>query len=157
MTLELAYKVKGYRFDLGEGKFRYRLDPREDELLSSWLIRIALCHLAEPATFVNLYLPRWRNILWARDVDVWADNDLLETLSLKSGIAYEILHKLTLKFYEGYLSETINPKTRNPFIQNLVNCCRVKIGCGLRFCPDCLRADDIPYFRKKWRLSFSTA
>ncbi|MCL5422508.1 MAG: TniQ family protein [Nitrospirae bacterium] len=157
MSLELAYKVKGYRFDLSEGKFRYRLDPQEDELLSSWLIRTALFHLTEPSTFVNLYLPRWRNVLWARDVDVWADKDLLETLSLKSGIAYETLYNLTLRSYEGYLAETITPKTRNPFIQFLKNCSRMKVGYGLRFCPECLRSDETPYFRKKWRLSFSTA
>lgn len=152
-----AYKIRSDKCIVGNTKFPYHPTPRDDELLSSWLTRTALRHLTDPTTFINLFLPRWKNVLWARDVDIWADRELLETISIRTGIAYESLYNLTLKSYEGYLTETITPKTRNPFIQNLVNCCRIKIGNGLRFCPECLRTDEIRYFRKKWRLSFSTA
>lgn len=152
-----AYKIRSDKCVVGRAKFPYHPAPLSDELLSSWLTRTALRHLTDPATFVNLYLPRWKNVIWTRDLDMWADRELLEALSIKSRCAYDDLYDLTLRSYEGYLAETITPKTRNPFIQNLVNCCRIKIGNGLRFCPECLRTDAIPYFRKKWRLSFTTA
>ncbi|MBI5641160.1 MAG: TniQ family protein [Nitrospirae bacterium] len=156
-SIELAYKVKSYRFDLDKQKFRYRVEPKKDELLSSWIVRVALVHLTDPATFVNLYLPAWRNILWTRDIDIAADNTLLDALAMKSGIEHRELYNHTIRAYEGYLSETINPKTRNPFVQSLKSRGRVKLGYGIRFCPKCLQKDAEPYFRRKWRLSFSTA
>lgn len=154
---DFAYKVKSRRFNCERIRFQYHPLPREDELLSSWLTRTALSHLTDPATFVNLYLPEWKNILWTRDIDVSADRRLLEALSLKSGLSYEVLYGLTLKSYESFLAEKISPKTINPFIKSLKNHGRVKVGYGLRFCPECLKSGETPYFRKKWRLSFSTA
>lgn len=154
---DLAYKVKGYRFNYRNAKFRYHPEPEEDELLSSWIIRLALAHHTDPATFVNLYLPAWKNSLWMDDVDVSAENELIEALALKSGYSHELIRGLTLKSYEGYLAERITCKSRNPFIQSLGRQCRVKVNFGLRFCPACLREDVLPYFRKRWRLSFSTA
>lgn len=142
---------------MGETPFRYHPLPQEDELLSSWIVRTAFVHLTDPATFINLYLPEWKNIFWMCDIDVSADEKLLQTLARKSGVTYELLYSLTLKSYEGYLSEHITGKTRNPFIQSLGRYCRVKVNHGLRFCPLCLKEDEHPYFRKKWRLSFSTA
>lgn len=138
---------------------RFLLHPRPlpDELLSSWLVRVAHEHNTEPATFVNLYLPRWRDILWTRDIDVSADRDLLEALGHKSGFDYDTLFNLTLRSYEGYLAENLTTKTRNFFIQAVGNQSRVKIKHGLRYCPLCLKEDEIPYFRKRWRVSFSTA
>jgi hypothetical protein len=154
---DFAYKVKGLRFHCAGIKFQYHPLPLEDELLSSWIVRTAFVHLTDPATFVNLYLPEWKNSFWMSDIDVSADEKLLQTLVYKSGFSYELLYSLTLKSYEGYLSEHITGKTRNPFVQSLGRYCRVKVNHGLRFCPLCLKEDEHPYFRKKWRLSFSTA
>lgn len=142
---------------MGHAKFRHHPIPKEDELLSSWIVRIALAQDTDAATFVNLYLPKWKNTLWTEDIDVSAGKELIETLSCKSGFSREVIYALTLKSYEGYLSETITCHTRNPFIQSLGRYRRIKIKHGLRFCPLCLGNDKIPYFRRKWRLSFSTA
>lgn len=142
---------------LRDSRFLLHSSPLPDELLSSWLVRVAHEHNTDPAAFVNLYMPRWRDILWTRDVDQYADRELLQTLSFKSGFSYETLFCLTLKSYDSYLVEALTQKSRNFFIQPLGNHSRVKIKYGLRYCPLCLREDKAPYFRKKWRLSFSTA
>jgi hypothetical protein len=152
-----VYKIRSEGFNFGHVQFPYHPEPENDELLSSLIVRTALLHHTDPATFINLYLPEWKNALWARDIDIAADEELIKTLSEKTGIEEKTLFGLTLKAYEGYLAETITPKTRNPFIQYLKRQGRVKIGYGLRFCPECLRGDETPFFRKKWRLSFSTA
>lgn len=154
---DFAFKVKGNRFKCADIKFQYHPLPREDELLSSWLVRTSLNHQTDPTTFINLYLPEWRNILWTRDIDISADKKFLDTLVVKTGVVYETCHNLTLMSYEGYLAEEITTKTRNHFIQPLGNQSRIKVKHGLRFCPKCLQEDESPYFRKKWRLSFSTA
>src|SRR5208337_104994 len=145
------------RDSLKDAKFRIAVDPEEDDLLSSWLIRTAYAHHIDTATFINQHFPQWKNTLWTRDVDISADGELLTALAFKSGLSYMTLYNLTLKSYEGYLSESITTKTRNAFIQPLGNYSRIKVKQGQRFCPECLREDAKPYFRKKWRLSFSTA
>lgn len=146
-----------YTCRVESSRFSIRLTPLEDELLSSWLVRTAYAHRIDAATFVNLHLPKWKNLLWTRDIDISASADFLLRLSFKSGLSIESLLGLTLRAYEGYLSEKIHPSTRNNLIQPLGNYSRIKIGHGLRFCPKCLAGDAVPYFRKKWRLSFSTA
>jgi hypothetical protein len=153
----LAYNLEGKRFNFATKRFNYRLTPQNDELLSSWLTRIALAHLTDPATFVNLYLPEWKNILWTKDVDISANEKLLEVLESKCLLSNEILNNLTLKSYQGYLAEEITANTRIPFLQPLIIHSRIACGYGLRFCPLCLKEDKVKYFRKKWRLSFSTA
>ncbi|MGO9377482.1 MAG: TniQ family protein [Dissulfurispiraceae bacterium] len=153
----LAYKIDSKRINFANNKFRYCLTPQDDELLSSWLTRTALAHLTDPATFVNLYLPEWKNTLWTRDVDISADERLLETLAHKCQLCKEILYNLTLKSYQGYLAEEIMVRTSTPFIQPIVLHSRLTIGYGQRFCPLCLKAEKVRYFRKRWRFSFSTA
>lgn len=155
MMTSFVFSVKGGDYNLSRAKFRYYHKPQDDELLSSWLIRAAYLHLAYPETFIRLYLPKYKDCWW-RDIDFTAKRDFLEDLAEKSNIDIEILYNLTLKAYEGYLAENIYPD-QTQFIQPLGTTHRVKDRYGLRFCPLCLKEDEHPYFRKKWRLSFSTA
>lgn len=157
MTTSFSYKVDHVTFNFGNKAFRYQVEPQDDELLSSWLVRTAYEHLTDPATFVNLYLPEYRNNFWNRDIDVMADDEMLIALSRKSRIDRDRLYQMTLRSYEGFLAEKILTNTRNLFIQPLVSRGRVKKKAGLRYCPLCLKGDKAPFFRKKWRLSFSTA
>lgn len=109
-------------------------------------------------TFTNLYLPETKNKLWAADIDLQADTVLIDELSKKSGVPPEIFHGMTLKSYESYLFERIHSKSQGtPFISPLGMRGRRSTLPGLRFCPQCLKEDSFPYFRKKWRIAFSVA
>ena len=144
---------------IAKSRFLIRVEPQEDELLSSWLVRTAHTHATSPVTFVNLHFPEFNHAFWTRDVDLSASDDLLNVLSLKSGLSYESLYNLTLRSYEGYLSEHFTVKG-SYFIQPLGYYSYYKNGRerhGLNYCPLCLREDQSPYFRKKWRLAFSSA
>ncbi|MGB4598634.1 MAG: TniQ family protein [Trichlorobacter sp.] len=154
---KLVFKVRAENRYAGL-KFPLRLRPLEDELLSSWLIRLAILHRTMPMTFTNLYLPHTKNKLWSSDLDLQADGELLAGLSVKAaGIPVEQLHSITLKSYEGYLFERVYWKTRaTQFILPLEMRGRRATLPGLRFCPECLRSDPQPYFRKIWRVSLST-
>lgn len=150
------YKIRERNY----GKARFLLHPRpqEDELLSSWLVRMAGEHFTAPATFTNLYLPEWRNVLWSCDLDLQADERLLDALEVKSGVSRSSLLSMTLRGYEGYLCERVHAKTGGTqFVLPLRMRARRNTFFGLRYCPECLRGDEIPYFRRKWRLAFSTA
>jgi len=113
--------------------------------------------MVDSATFFSLYFPERQNIIWKRDIDLTADDEFLEALSYKSGLRFETLLKLTLRSYESFLAEKISTVAANHFIQPLGNYGRMTTMYGLRFCPICLKDDKIPFFRKTWRLSFSTA
>lgn len=143
---------------MGNKRFFLHPKPLKGELLSSWLVRIALMHRITPVTFMNIHFPFLKPDIWSRDIDLfWGTNpDLLELLSYKSRISTEDLFQSTLNSYEGYLNEKIYANTRNKLITSVINRGRENKGKGLRFCPRCLKNDFIPYFRKEWRLSFVT-
>jgi len=128
--------------------------PKEDELLSSWIVRVALAHDTLPWTFCNLHFPEHKNTVFARDLDIWASKDFLEKLAYKSNIEYSKLLEMTLRSYEGYITKEIRSCTFNLNISPLINRGRVNRGFGQKYCPLCLKEDEQPYFRKYWRLSF---
>lgn len=151
----LVYKVR-LEGRYSASKFPLKLRPLEDELLSSWVTRLALLHRTMPMTFTNLYLPETKNRFWSVDIDLQADPPILAALSQKSGTPVEELHQMTLKSYEGYLFEKAYRKTGGtPFVQPLGLRGRRSTLPGLRYCPECLLTDKQPYFRKKWRLALS--
>lgn len=135
-------------------KIRIHPQPFKDETLSSWFCRMAAKHLTTPLTFMNSYLRDYR-VLYNGDLD-WGREDFISALSEKTGIKREKIFSLSLRSYEGFLFEEQKKySSYKPFI-NQVNFRGGKNrGFAVRFCPYCLREQE--YFRKKWRLSFSTA
>jgi len=153
-----AYKIRGVdKRSISYSKFRIRPLPLNDELLSSWLIRTAYLHHTDPATFLNLYFPEYDYHLWDNDLDLYDNSSFFEQLSVKTGLKKESIYGLTLKSYESYLSETIHFNNRNAFIIPIFRRKRNIRQHAQRICPLCLKEDNQPYLRKKWRLFFSTA
>ena len=154
MELRRKFRHRG----MGNKHFFLHPKPFKGELLSSWLVRIALMHRISPVTFMNIHFPELKPDIWSRDIDLyWGTRpNLIEKLSYKSRIPIKKLMNCTLNSYEGYLDEKIHSNTRNKLITSVVNRGRESQGKGLRFCPICLKNDMIPFFRKEWRLSFVT-
>lgn len=90
-------------------------------------------------------------------MDVSIQRKLLKDISEATGVSIDDLFQLTLQSYEGILTSQISINSRNNFIQPFKNRGQLNKREGLRFCSLCLREDAEPYFRKIWRLSFSTA
>jgi len=132
--------------------------PLSNELLSSWLIRVAMAHDTQPRSFMNIHFPKTNPSFWSKDVDIyWGNNfSFLSLLSYKSNIAISKLYQMTLQSYSGYLSEKISINTQNKSITPIKNRGRTHHSYGTRFCPECISTDRIPYYRKQWRLSFVT-
>lgn len=149
------YKIRERHY--GAAEFPLKLKPQEDELLSSWLIRLALEHKTAPATFTNLYLPETKNKLWAGDVDLHADDDLLARLSEKAALSAELLREMTFRSYEGVLFEKLYPDSGGtPFLLKTAMRGRWSRAPGVRWCPECLAEEERPCFRKEWRLALFT-
>ena len=142
--------------DLSQKPFILHPHPQKDELLSSWLVRVSLAHDTMPTSFMNMHFPKYKNIIFSRDIDVWAPEDFLQKLAWKSGYTYEQIYNLTLKSYIGILLPKFNPSGCNKYFTYIKIRGRSNRLYGQRFCFECLKEDEIPYFRKEWRLKVIT-
>ena len=127
------------------------LKPQEDELLSSWLARLALAHGLTVAEFTARVWPG--RILVTRDVDVWNDPATFETVSTKTGTPRARVFAATLASYEGWLFDKARQGHLPWALPRHLNV-RPQQHFGLQFCPSCLASDKEPYFRRQWRLAF---
>lgn len=125
---------------------------QDDELLSSWLVRVALAHNTIPWSFYNIHFPEYKNIIFSRDLDVWAPQEFLEKLAKKSNLPFEDIYNLTLRSYIGTLLPKFNPSGMNKYFSYIKIRGRSNNLYGQKYCPKCLKENTYPYFKKEWRL-----
>lgn len=128
--------------------------PKDDELLSSWMVRLSMAHGLKLHTFCSLAWPR--RAIWNRDIDKSVDEGVLAVLSEKTDTPLERVRGATLSAYEGVLYEKHNPFGNTLWIMPVGVYHRLRRHYGLQFCPRCLTEDREPYFRRRWRLAFVT-
>jgi hypothetical protein len=128
------------------------LKPKDDELLSSWLVRLARAHGLKLHTFCSLAWPGKQ--IWNRDIDKSADSQMVETLSTKTGTPIKRVLSTTLAEFENVLYEKHNLLGPTSWIMPVGVYHRTHKQFGLQYCPLCLAEDKEPYFRRKWRLAF---
>lgn len=129
--------------------------PIPDELLSSWLVRLAHGHGLKVQTFCNLLFGS-RLQVWNRDIDRLAPEWLITELSDRTGTSIEQAMATTLQSYQGIIYHRHRASGTLSWIQSLKLHHRKFEGFGLQFCPKCLATDKEPYFRKSWRVAFNT-
>ncbi len=126
--------------------------PFEDELLSSWLTRVAIEHKRKLSIFLSLYVKKEGSSISRTDIDFLYDENLFEALVTKSNLTKKDILKMSLRSEEGYLYSC---KENNLYPPNQIRKLVDKRNhYGLMYCPKCLAEDKIPYFRKKWRYQF---
>ena len=128
--------------------------PLRDELLSSWLVRLAHANGCKVQTFCHLALPQQE--IWNRDIDRSAPLWLLKAMSQHTGTAPRIVHQTTLRKFEGWLFKQYRASGTINWIIALKQYHRQHLGHSLQFCPRCLADDSEPYFRVSWRLGLYT-
>jgi len=127
--------------------------PEDDELLSSWLHRLAignaLCdHTLCRYMFGNL-------AVWNRDLDRSFPDSSLESLAQWTSLPVERLRKMRLTNLAGRLSERINAAGASPWILPAGIYHRMRRRAGLQYCPKCLREREANAFWM-WRMAWST-
>ncbi|MDW7646484.1 MAG: TniQ family protein [Desulfuromonadales bacterium] len=130
------------------------LKPQPDELLSSWLVRLARAHHIRLHSFCDIAWPKKQ--IWNRDIDKSVDSEILETLSSRTATPIKRVRETTLWKYEGWLYEKHNPLGNTHLILPIGVFHRTHKRFGLQFCPLCLAEDLDPFFRCRWRLSIVT-
>ena len=132
--------------------FLFNSKPLPDELLSSWLSRVAFEHNRKLSIFLTLFVRGEGSAISRTDIDFLHDEKLLEQLANKSTLSKKEIYKMSLRSEEGYLF-TLNENSLYPSFQ-IRKLTDKRTHHGLMFCPKCLKEDEIPYFRKKWRYNF---
>lgn len=129
-------------------------NPSEDELLSSWLTRMAIAHRRKLSVFLTLFVKKDGSSISRTDMDFLYDEKLFNSLVVKSSLDKKELLKMSLRSEEGYLFSCNDclypPKQIRKFTDK-------RTHYGLMFCPKCLAEDKVPYYRKKWRYYFYNA
>jgi hypothetical protein len=130
------------------------VQPQTDELLSSWLTRLSLAHGLQPCAFCTILWPTRQ--IWTGDLDCRATPDILSILAQNTATSRQRAFATTLSAYEGALWEGLaSSRSRHWLLLGAIQ--RQRRGRpGLQYCPQCLRADVTPYFRRCWHLGFVT-
>lgn len=129
--------------------------PYDDEILSSWMLRLAHANSIKAHTLYSSYFGSDKQI-WNRDIDVFAPEWLIQGLMELSGATFQDVYITTLKKYEGYVYDNIVVKTNTHLLLSQGIYHRLRRLHGLQYCPSCLAEDQTPYFRSVWRLAFYT-
>lgn len=126
-----------------------RPKPKPDELLSSWMVRAANMSGEKLHSWCT---DRWPGIqLWTRDLDLSAPDRVVAELAAGTATGLAMARATLLRDLEGVLHPTLDRSAVARFIRPLGVYHRTRRGFGLWYCPACLD-DDIPYFRRRWRL-----
>lgn len=130
--------------------------PNRDELLSSWICRLALANGMNASSFCSLTLPRKypTQVMRMGDLDACVRRDILTTLAEITGMQRDRVIAATFPAYEGFLFERWSTRIWRQWTLPL-KCSRGKTRYGLQYCPLCLTTKD-PYYRRSWRLAIIT-
>lgn len=125
-----------------------------DELLSSWLVRVALAHGYSPNNLAAVVWPTLR--IWTQDFDRGVELQRLEKLAVYGGIPAAALQLSTLqRVAQLLLGNHMGQPGVWPWV--LVLGCRSRFHAGgLQCCPECFTQDK-PYYRIQWRLAWHTS
>lgn len=129
--------------------------PLPDELLTSWLIRIAQANGLKLQTFCDIVFGK-QHQLWNRDIDRSAPLWLLASLAEHTRTPLSAVKQTTLAIYCGRLYRKHHSAGQLRWILSTGIYHRKRRRCGIQFCPQCLNEDDEPYFRTRWRVAVLT-
>lgn len=129
--------------------------PLPDELLSSWIVRVAQANGIKLQTLCWMLFGNERSP-WNRDIDRSAPPWLLQALSEHTGTNYWDIFHTTLATYRTRLYSRRQSSGQLRWILPVNNYGMRHTGFGQQFCPLCLASDPVPYFRKQWRVALFT-
>lgn len=126
--------------------------PYRDELLSSWLARVALHSGCDPLTLTGAIWPKWR--VWSVDTDRGLTASRAMSAAMWFGCEPDAVHATTLQELADRLAgRAARSRPVLPWILTLGSRNRQHYA-GLPCCPQCLADDPEPFFRRAWRLAF---
>jgi hypothetical protein len=139
---------------IGAKLWPLRPHPLPDEVLSSWIARVALAHGVDLTCFAREVCSTKR--IMATTIDTKPPSELMKILATRSGIALDQIYRMTLI----EITNPENPQTcqgpqgMTSLIPGMVY---DTVTSGAQYCLECLASDPIPYIRRRWKLSIVSA
>lgn len=141
--------------DIPDGMWPIHLKPEPGELLSSWIVRFAHAHGLRVESMCTQLFGR-SSPVWNRDIDRSISPEMLLQLNTASSNDLSTLQQCMLQSFEGIVSERVNCFGSSSGILPLGIYHRKRTRASLMYCPQCLRTDPFPFYRKAWRISWVT-
>lgn len=129
--------------------------PFDDELLSSWIIRLAHGNGFKAQTFTHGYFESGKNF-WAADVDRTIDLSKSKVLIEKTGQTEARIASLSLRRFEGTVFESLFKTGHVNWLMPVGIRARAFQRSGLMICPACLKESKEAYLKNHWRMAWST-
>jgi len=133
-----------------------RFSPLHEELLSSWLVRLAWANAEKLHTFKRRF---WvaPGSPWGRNIDLILPEAAQHKIADMAALHVNKIHDHSLWAYQGKLFEKVGESK----VVNGVLVSRRKgkkmLGHGLQLCPQCMSDGDIAYFRRWWKIGYVVA
>lgn len=124
--------------------------PMPDELLSSWLSRMAYDHGMSTKDFCDAIMPGSSK---KYDIDRYLSEDNIKALASHTNCDPALIRATTLNSYIGKVFGKRTNGTLAWLMTGSGQGTRSNFSSRLMYCPNCLL--DKPYYRKKWRLAAS--
>jgi hypothetical protein len=134
-----AVEIRERYRDAVRDRWPVTIDPQPDELLSSWLHRLAIAHGVAPRSFAGVL--GLGEGMWSAHLDLRLPRDVAALLDRQTGVPQEAISAMAMA---GWVL--------TPLLLPLREIARRNRSTWMQFCPLCL-ADEAPYFRRQWRLA----
>ena len=131
-----------------------RPKPLADEILSSWLVRVAAGHGMKLESFVAAVWP-CRSI-WNRDIDRLGPEEVITEMALRTGTDPERARATALVSLESVVFEQLHLGGETSLVLPIGIYHRTRTLYGQQCCLQCLADGPITYYRRAWRLAFIT-
>lgn len=132
----------------------YRTKPQDDELFSSWLVRLASGLAIKLQTFSTQVLGLHAGY-WTGDIDRQPNLEALARLCCGTSVPLERAKATGLAAFEGRLWERYQSLGPVEWLTPIGRNGRRRQMHGQQYCRQCLESDALPYFRRLWRLAFN--
>lgn len=116
------------------------IDPFPDELLSSWLHRLAIANGIAPRSFASVL--GLGDGMWSSRLDLVLPRHVAVLLGHRTKMPHDTILKMTMT--GGALAPLLLPLRENA---------RRNRSTWMQYCPSCLAGDATPYFRRQWRIA----
>lgn len=130
--------------------------PLPDELLTSWIVRIAEANAVKLHTLTRYLFGDHKRSPWMRDVARSGPDWLIDKISEATGTPRVITKGTTFESYFGrvFPAKQVSGQLRWLLPAKIRSSNR--LGYSIQYCPVCLTEDRHQYFRRRWRIGFYT-
>ncbi|MBA8907497.1 TniQ family protein [Aminobacter ciceronei] len=135
-----AVEIRERYLAIARDRWPVSVDPLPDELLSSWLHRLALANGIAPRSFAGAL--GFDERMWSPRLDLCLPLNLARLLCRQTDLSPGAISAMTMN--GGALTALLLPLRDNVHRNR---------STWMQYCPQCLAADEAPYFRRQWRLA----